>query len=155
MAYDCSSSAPIVKQDALNLVSGLSAFLEWQSTLSFLKDPPSGYAFPAIDLLGGMQDLYDQVNAGKFANEVDFQTNLTTLLGQAHEYVRRSIRDDSDYATPRLCLGALWAWQIFVYRAETRSVLLCFSDYSNSGTLSLTIRGVTRLAVTLSSRRMR
>ena len=69
----------------MNLVSGLSAFLEWQSTLSYLKDPPSGYAFPAVDLLGGMQDLYDKVNAGKFANEVEFQTNLTTLLGQAHD----------------------------------------------------------------------
>lgn len=85
LAYDCSRSAPIVKADALSLVTGLTAFLQWQSTLAYLKDPPQGYLLPAVDLLGGMQDLYDQVKADAFTSEIDFQTNLTTLIGKAQD----------------------------------------------------------------------
>lgn len=85
LAYDCSRSAPVVKEDALNLVDGLSAFLEWQSTLAYLKNPPEGYLLAPVDLIGGMKQLRDQVSAGAFSSEIDFQTNLTSLIGQAHD----------------------------------------------------------------------
>jgi hypothetical protein len=67
------------------LIDGLTAFLQWQSTLAYLKNPPPGYLLAGVDLLGGMQDLRNQVQANAFVSEIDFETNLTNLLGQAHD----------------------------------------------------------------------
>lgn len=66
-------------------MDGLTPFLEWQSTLAYLKNPPEGYLLEGVDLLGSMQQLRDQVSSGAFSSEVDFQTNLTALIGQAHD----------------------------------------------------------------------
>jgi hypothetical protein len=66
-------------------MDGLTAYVQWQSTLAYLKNPPQGYLLAGVDLIGGMQQLRDQVAAGAFSSEVDFQTNLTTLIGQAHD----------------------------------------------------------------------
>ena len=76
---------PIHQDDALRLIDGLFAFMQWQSTLAYLKDPPSDYPFPAVDVLGGLEDLKNQVQSGAFTNEVDFQTNLTNLLDSTRD----------------------------------------------------------------------
>jgi hypothetical protein len=40
VAYACQQSVPLVKQDAFDLLKGLKAWAEWQSTIVLLESPP-------------------------------------------------------------------------------------------------------------------
>ncbi|EXJ83955.1 hypothetical protein A1O3_04622 [Capronia epimyces CBS 606.96] len=85
LARDCSLSVPIVKQDALDLVDSLSAWLESQSTLAYLKNPPQGYLMNSVDLLGGLEDIRNKVSNGSYSGEVPFQNEIANLVASAHD----------------------------------------------------------------------
>ena len=59
--------------------------LQFQSTLAYLKDPPSSYQQPAVDLLGGLDALQFRVNSNAFDNEYDFEVALQKLIFAAHD----------------------------------------------------------------------
>jgi hypothetical protein len=59
--------------------------LQFQSTLTYLKDPPASYQQPAVDLLGGLNQLQQAINDGKFANQYEFEAALQTLIYAAHD----------------------------------------------------------------------
>lgn len=69
----------------MQLVKSLKAFVQWQSTLAFLKDPPPSYMLPPTDIEGGLDDLSTTAAAGGFASEYDFQLGIITLFATAHD----------------------------------------------------------------------
>ncbi|KAF3899656.1 TSPc domain-containing protein [Trichophyton interdigitale] len=85
LAHACLTSVPIKKAHALKLVDGLSPFLQWQSTIDYLKNPPKGYQLPAVDLEGGLKGIRDKVNRNEYPNEYAFQSELTALITSAHD----------------------------------------------------------------------
>ncbi|EZF70408.1 hypothetical protein H105_07222 [Trichophyton soudanense CBS 452.61] len=85
LAHACLMSVPIKKQHALKLVNGLLPFLEWQSTIDYLKDPPKGYQLPGVDVEGGLKKIRDKVNRDEYPNEYTFQKELTELIASAHD----------------------------------------------------------------------
>ncbi|KAG5294666.1 peptidase S41 family protein [Histoplasma ohiense] len=85
LAHDCLVSIPINRGDALRLVDGLTSFWKWQSTIDFLKDPPSGYLLPASDLVGELAKIRRKVSKGKYKNEYDFQSDLSALARTTHD----------------------------------------------------------------------
>jgi hypothetical protein len=60
--------------------------LQFQSTLAYLKNPPPSYQQPAVDLIGGLDHLQQQINNGAFANQYEFEAALQTLIYSAHDY---------------------------------------------------------------------
>ncbi|KAK4163302.1 hypothetical protein QBC43DRAFT_335495 [Cladorrhinum sp. PSN259] len=85
VAYACLQSVPNKPGPALKLIESLKAFIEWQSTLAFLKNPPKSYAFPAVDILGELHDIAATVEAGGFSSEYDFQLKVYHLITSAHD----------------------------------------------------------------------
>ena len=85
VAYDCLMSVPLVKEDALRLMDAMSAMLEWQSSLAYLKYPPPGYHLEAADLVKGLQEVRDAVVVGHIDSEYAFQQHLNELFGSAHD----------------------------------------------------------------------
>jgi hypothetical protein len=88
IAYDCLTSAPLNATAAKSLLRGLPAFLQWQSTLDALKNPPAEYVekqFPSIDLLGGLKQIEAQIDASNLTSEYAFGWQLYTLLTAAHD----------------------------------------------------------------------
>ena len=88
LAYDCIKSVPLNVSSAKNLLKDVPDLLEWQSTLKALADPPEEYrekVQPAVDLLGGLETIAAEVDAGKFASEYDFGWRLYTLIQSAHD----------------------------------------------------------------------
>lgn len=85
VANDCLMSLPVVQNDALDIVDGLTALMDWQSTTPWLKDPPSDYPFPAVDMVGELKKIRDQVSSGSISTEIEFERNITYLLGRAHD----------------------------------------------------------------------
>lgn len=98
MAWDCLSSVTLNSTSAKLLIESLKPYMEWQSTLTVLKDPPAEYVKkvqPAVDILGGLDQLVSDIDAGKFANEHAFGWALYTLIQSAHDghftYVPESV----------------------------------------------------------------
>lgn len=85
IANACQRSAPINKQDALRLIDGIVPALNFQSDLGILKNPPAGYPLAGADLLGDLANLRSQVNSGAFTSEIDFERNLTNILGKPQD----------------------------------------------------------------------
>ncbi len=60
-------------------------YLEWQSTLDYLKNPPPGYLLPGVDILAELDEIELKIQQGAYSNEYDFQTELSNLLLRAHD----------------------------------------------------------------------
>jgi len=74
VAYDCLASVPIDAQNADDLIESLKPFLQWQSTLSYLKDPPKEYTQKIqkpVDIMAGLDDIQDKIRSGHFKGEYE------------------------------------------------------------------------------------
>lgn len=69
----------------MKLATSVKAFSQWESTTSYLKDPPAGYGLPPVDILGGFDAIMANVTAGRFESEYDFQLAMTLLINSAHD----------------------------------------------------------------------
>ncbi|MCJ1432440.1 hypothetical protein MMC27_001796 [Xylographa pallens] len=75
----------MVQQDALRLLDGLVPYLQFQSTLAFLKNPPQGYLLPGVDIMGGIQAIRSNVTKEQYSGEFAFQLDLWNLINSAHD----------------------------------------------------------------------
>jgi hypothetical protein len=57
LGYDCLTSVPLNATAATALVEAILPYLEWQTTTSYLKDPPSTYLVPGVDLNAKFQNV--------------------------------------------------------------------------------------------------
>jgi len=78
-------SIPLHADDGQLQLRGLKALLQFHSTLDDLKDPPLGYLYPAVDLVGGLDTLGHRLSAGFYTNEYDFQVDIAQLIDSAHD----------------------------------------------------------------------
>jgi hypothetical protein len=88
MAWDCINSVPLNATSAKLLIESIKPYIEWQSTLTVLKDPPVEYVKkvqPAVDIMGGLDQIVSDVDSGKYANEYAFGWALYTLIQSAHD----------------------------------------------------------------------
>ncbi|KAB5513610.1 peptidase S41 family protein [Coniochaeta sp. 2T2.1] len=85
LAHACLQSVPNKPDPAARLIASLKAFVNWQSTLAWLKDPPASYMFPAVDIQGGLDNISATAVAGGFASEYDFQLSIVELISSAHD----------------------------------------------------------------------
>ena len=86
-------SVPIFQKDALAVIDGLTPYLQFQSTLAFLKNPPKTYALPGVDLIDGLQQVRTNVINKKYKGEHAFQLDLWDLLNSAHDAHLRWVGD--------------------------------------------------------------
>lgn len=59
--------------------------VEFQSTLAYLKDPPTGWPNEPVDLIAGLNDIGSKVNDGTYTNEYDFENDIAALFIKAHD----------------------------------------------------------------------
>ncbi|KAI1339966.1 peptidase S41 family protein [Xylariaceae sp. FL0016] len=85
VAFNCLKTVPNKPQQAEKLVTSLKAFVEWQSTLAWLKDPPSTYNLPAVDIMGSLDKISSTAVAGGFESEYDFQLAIMNTITAAHD----------------------------------------------------------------------
>ncbi|KAL2758920.1 hypothetical protein ACRALDRAFT_1080546 [Sodiomyces alcalophilus JCM 7366] len=85
LAFDCLQSVPNKPEPAQELIRSLQAYVEWQSTLAWLRDPPSTYSFPAADIPQGLADIADAAANGSFASEYEFQLSIMKVFASAHD----------------------------------------------------------------------
>jgi len=85
LAYECLTSVPFNPAVATRFLEYYNDTLEFQSTLTYLKNPPTSYQQPGVDLIAGLQHLQEAINNGVFPNQYEFEAALQTLLYATHD----------------------------------------------------------------------
>ncbi|EXJ56741.1 hypothetical protein A1O7_07085 [Cladophialophora yegresii CBS 114405] len=85
LAYNCLKSIPNYKEPAVSLLNSLRTYIEFQSTKEYLRDPPTGYLLPAVDIDAGLDGIQQKLQAGGYDSEYDFQGEIVSLLLSAHD----------------------------------------------------------------------
>ncbi|KAF8862096.1 hypothetical protein BDZ45DRAFT_224480 [Acephala macrosclerotiorum] len=85
LAYACLTSVPFNSAVALGFLDYYNDTLKFQSTLTYLKNPPHSYQQPGVDLLGGLATLKQGIEDAIFPNQYEFEAALQTLLYAAHD----------------------------------------------------------------------
>ena len=85
LAVKCLQSVPLDKTGNMQLIDDLKLYVEWQSNVAFLKNPPPEYTESPIDLMGEMDSMKRQLASDGFASEYDFQLELNKLFTRAYD----------------------------------------------------------------------
>ncbi|KUJ18450.1 uncharacterized protein LY89DRAFT_615243 [Mollisia scopiformis] len=85
LGYDCLASVPLHAQRAKDLVEAMLPFVQWQTTIEYLKSPPEGYTEPAVDLPSGFAAVIANISSGVYQTEYEFQVQLWKVVNSAHD----------------------------------------------------------------------
>ncbi|KDN65324.1 putative peptidase S41 family protein [Colletotrichum sublineola] len=85
LAFDCLQTVPNKPGPAKELITSLKAYVQWQSTLAWLKSPPASYMLPPTDIEGGLDEISKKAEAGQYKSEYEFQLAIFQLIASAHD----------------------------------------------------------------------
>ncbi|KAF2841281.1 peptidase S41 family protein-like protein [Patellaria atrata CBS 101060] len=85
LAYDCLKSVPFVQLDAEDTLEAIVRMLQFQSTITYMSNPPTEYSEGPVDINTGLNNITDKVYAGRYNNEYDFEADIADLLQCAHD----------------------------------------------------------------------
>ncbi|KAJ5980492.1 Interphotoreceptor retinol-binding [Penicillium waksmanii] len=85
LAYQCLKSMPFESDRATIFLTNVRKILEFQSTVDFLKSPPSGYKMPSVDLLGGIDTILDKAKGDGYSSQFEMDLETSNLIKSAHD----------------------------------------------------------------------
>ena len=119
LAYECITSVPFHKDQALALVDGVVPYFRWQSTTVWLKDPPAEYVEKIqdpVDVWGGLQKIREKVVAGSYSNEFEviiMPCSQHRVLKTDKSVRVRIVSTSPDHPRRPLCLRTRLRWHCF------------------------------------------
>jgi hypothetical protein len=85
IAYACQLSAPFIQELSLALIDYIVPYINFQSSIAYLKNPPSTYQMPAVDILGGLEEIRQNASSGVYTSQYAFDAAVTNLVLEAHD----------------------------------------------------------------------
>ncbi|KAK4503771.1 hypothetical protein PRZ48_004686 [Zasmidium cellare] len=85
VAYACLQSVPLHAKDGALQLDGIKTFTQFQSTLAYLKNPPEGYLYPAVDILDAYDQIAKKLENNEYNGEYDFQIDILNTISSAHD----------------------------------------------------------------------
>ena len=79
----CMRDVPINKTLAVEQIKWMQHFVQFQSTLAYLKDPPPTYALPAIDIVGRLDEIAAKADAEQYHGEYEFEVDIADVFDRA------------------------------------------------------------------------
>jgi hypothetical protein len=65
----CLKSVPVDTEGDLQLIEEFKLYMQWHSSLAYLKEPPLGYTEPPVDIMAGLDDISMGLAAGNYTSE--------------------------------------------------------------------------------------
>ncbi|CAM1502758.1 Fc.00g075340.m01.CDS01 [Cosmosporella sp. VM-42] len=81
----CLKSVPYNKQRDLALLDYLLPFINFQSTLEVLANPPDEYLLPGVDVLGGIEVIRSKLEKDEYENQYEVMKDLRSLFAAAND----------------------------------------------------------------------
>lgn len=79
IAYECLKSVPVDVQGDVQEITELKSYLEYQSTLAWLKKGVEGIREP-LDIMGGLDKIAVDVKKNAYESDYDVQVDIRLLL---------------------------------------------------------------------------
>ena len=76
----CTKSLPVATEQNIALLDYLRPYVEYQSTIELLKNPPEEYLLPGVDLIGGMKAMKKKLKDNGYQSQFDVMTDLQSLV---------------------------------------------------------------------------
>jgi hypothetical protein len=76
----CLQEVPLNVNRSSAFVDYIRPYIQFQSTLGFLKDPPKGYPLPGVDVLGGMDTIKKNVQTGVYKTQWAFEKDMFSIV---------------------------------------------------------------------------
>ncbi|KAJ8113756.1 hypothetical protein OPT61_g4183 [Boeremia exigua] len=102
-AYDCLTSVPFNPDVATRFITYINDTVQFQSTLAYLREPPTGYQQPSVDIVSGLAEIQNNVTAQVYQNQYQFEIDVQHLLDRAHDghlYLRGGITAAFSFLAP-------------------------------------------------------
>lgn len=80
VAYRCLRSIPADVERDVAMVKYLRPWLEFQSTIGILPDPPEEYLYPGVDIFGGFDNITQLLENDGYESQLDFTVDLYRLI---------------------------------------------------------------------------
>ncbi|KAJ4159540.1 uncharacterized protein LMH87_008438 [Akanthomyces muscarius] len=81
----CLKSVPVAPGPDVDLLDYLGPYIEYQSTLELLQDPPEEYLLPGVDIIGGMKAMKQKLKSNGYETQYDFMMDLQSLFVAAND----------------------------------------------------------------------
>ena len=104
LAMDCLTSIPFNATTAKRLIRGLRPCIDFQSTLTILKNPPAEYAAKVqlpVDIIAGLDKIDAYIDSGRYKNEYELGWAVYSLAQSAH---------DGHFTIVLDVIGAYFSW---------------------------------------------
>jgi hypothetical protein len=85
IAYACQLSAPFNQELSAALIDYIVPYINFQSSLAYLKNPPSTYQMPAVNILGGLEEIRRNASSRVYTSQYAFDAAVTNLVLEAHD----------------------------------------------------------------------
>ena len=85
VGYNCLNSVKVDVAGDIQQIEELKAYLQWQTTFTYLSNPPAGYTEKPVDILGGLDLIAQKVKNGSYTSEWAVQSDISSLLNQAYD----------------------------------------------------------------------
>ena len=70
---------------AVEQIAWIQGFVQFQSTLAYLKNPTPAYELPAIDIVGRLDEIAVKAKAGKYHGEYDYEVDIADVFARAND----------------------------------------------------------------------
>ncbi|KAF3917109.1 hypothetical protein ABW20_dc0105141 [Dactylellina cionopaga] len=80
IAFDCLQSVPLEKQAALDFIRNFQKFMQFQSTIAYLANPPANSGQEPVDIPGGLSAIHKHVEDGVITQWYDVENQINGLL---------------------------------------------------------------------------
>lgn len=108
VAYQCINSVPFNSSAAVDLMDSVRPYIDWQTTTTYLKDPPAEYAEkiqPPYDFWADFERIYDSAASDSYESEYAFGFDLYRAFQVTHDghfvYVPDSVGLIFNFARPQ------------------------------------------------------
>ncbi|PKY00694.1 hypothetical protein P168DRAFT_335489 [Aspergillus campestris IBT 28561] len=85
VAYDCLQSIPFKPDPAVTFLDQYRKWLEFQSNIDILRDPPPAYPVPGVDLKAGLDDIKKKAVGNAYQSQFDFDSDIVQLILAARD----------------------------------------------------------------------
>jgi hypothetical protein len=79
-ALACLEAVPLDVAKSIAFIDYLRPFLQFQSSLAYLKNPPKGYTMPGVDIIGGLDQIKQNLQNGVYKSQWGFEKDVNALV---------------------------------------------------------------------------
>ncbi|KAA8641734.1 uncharacterized protein ATNIH1004_010673 [Aspergillus tanneri] len=85
LVHKCLMSMPFRSDLAENFIEEYRKYVQFHSTIDILKDPPSTYPIPGVDLMAGLDWILNKARNNEYSSQFEFDSDITKLILSVHD----------------------------------------------------------------------